>query len=116
MKKLLIFSFWLTSTMVTLSSSLWLYVVFDQTRQASALLKQQVQVLGVAIEKRQPRLAYAALPNVVSELRTAIKAKDARPVVIENYLKRYQSPMAGSGEFIVTKAHELGSQFGIDQT
>lgn len=116
MKKLLVFSFWLTSTVVTLSSSVWLYGVFDQTRQASALLKQQAQVLGASIEYRQPHLAYAALPNVITELRTAIKAKDARPVVIENYLKHYQSPMASYGEFIVTKANELGSQFGIDAT
>jgi hypothetical protein len=116
MKRLLIFSFWLASTLTTLGSSVWLFTTLDQTIQGSALVKQEAKVLGAAVEYRQPYLAYAAIPEVVTELKTAMKTKDARPVVIENYLRRYQSPMVGFGAYIVTKAQELGQQYSVDPT
>lgn len=64
----------------------------------------------------EPQLAYAAIPDVVTELRTAFKSADARSVIIEQYLTRYQSPMVGMGQFIVEKSDEIGSTLNVDPT
>lgn len=104
MKSLLIVITWFAASLTTLGISLWAYTKVGQPH-----------VLGISTESRS-RLAYAALPNIVSELQTTIKTQDARPIVIENYLKRFNSPMAGNGEYIVKKANELGTAHNIDPT
>lgn len=37
---------------------------------------------------------YAALPQVVGEVLGAVSSSDARPIIIENYLKKHKSPLA----------------------
>jgi len=41
---------------------------------------------------------------------------DDYPLIINNYLAKYQSPMTGMGEFIVAKAEELGNRLPVDPT
>lgn len=115
MKSIFLVTAWFTASLTTLLLSLWSYVMLSGVNQSQALLRQQAQVLGASAEAG-PNLAYAALPNVVSELTTAITTQDARPVIIENYLTRYGSPMVGNGEYIVQKAEELGSLYRTDPT
>lgn len=110
MKSFLIVTTWLLTSVTTLLISLWAYALVG-----SANLGGQAQVLGMSTES-SPRLAFAALPNVVSELKTTIKTQDARPLIIENYLKRYDSPMIGNGDYIVKRAIELGNAHHVDST
>lgn len=117
MKSLLIVSSWFVAAITALGVSLWTYSWLGATGTASAVSRPP-QVLGETAAKpaAEHLAAYAAVPNEVTELKTAVKSKDARPVVVENYLTRYKSPMAGQGQFIVAKAEELGKKFEIDPT
>lgn len=122
MKSLFIVTTWLATTCTTLLISLWAYSMITSAQEGGVLLRQkalrfggQAQVLGTS-NVNKPRLAYAALPNIVSELKTTIKTQDARPVIIENYFRRYNSPMIGNGGYIVKKADDLGSAHHIDST
>lgn len=116
MKKLLIVISWFATSLTTLLTSIWAYNTISSVRLAPALIKQEASVLGTNISEHQPWLAYAAIPEVVTELRTAVQTKDARPVIIRNYFTNFDSPMLGSEDFIVSKAEELGSKLGIDAT
>lgn len=118
MKRFFFLSFWYIATLATLTITIWTFGIVNTTNQGSALLRQQAQILGASTkwQDKTPQLAYAALPDAVTELRTALKVKDARPFVIENYLTRYDSPMAGMGGFIMNKAQELGTTYSIDPT
>lgn len=122
MKSLFIVTTWFATSLTTLLVSLWAYTMVTSANQSTAFLHQQTQalqaggqVLGASTEST-PRLAFAALPNVVSELKTAIKTQDARPLIIENYLKRYDSPMVGNGDYIMKKAISLGNANHVDPT
>lgn len=95
-------------TVVVLSIGLWSYAF---------LYGRETRVLGATIETGEQALAtYAAIPDTMTELQTIAVAKDARPVIIENYFKRWGSPMRGWGELIVNKSEELGQIYGIDPT
>jgi hypothetical protein len=110
MKSLVIVSSWFAVAITALGVSLWTY---SWTAAAS-----ESKVLGESTARPAEKhlAAYAAVPDEVTELKTAVKAKDGRPVVVENYLTKFKSPMAGQGEFIVAKAKELGNKFEVDPT
>ena len=114
MKSLLIVSSWFVAAITALGVSLWTYSWLGAMGTASAA----TQVLGESVARPPAEYlaAYAAVPDEVAELKTAVKSKDARPVVVENYLTKYKSPMSGQGQFIVAKAEELGNKFEIDPT
>ena len=113
MKSLLIVSSWFVAAITALGVSLWTYSWLGAMGTVSAV----PQVLGESVDRPAEYLAaYAAVPDEITELKTAVKAKDARPVVVENYLTKFKSPMAGQGQFIVSKAEELGNKFEIDPT
>lgn len=116
MKHFLIVSSWFATSLTTLLVSLWAYSLVEATTQKSTALHQETQVLGAADEQRQPYLAYAAIPQSVTELKTALKTKDARPLIVRNYLEHFESPMIGSEEFIIQKADQLGATYSIDST
>lgn len=99
---------WMVLTMMTLSVSLWSY---------SFLYGSRARVLGVNTESTgQTLTAYAAIPDTTAELETSTVTKDARPVIVENYFKRWNSPMTGWGKFIVDKSEQLGKQYEVDPT
>lgn len=98
--------------MVTLGVSLQTYAFLDGTTlQLRAGTEQKKSSQYV-----QPNLAYASIPDIVTELRTAVGTKDARAIAIEKYFKSHGSPMTGTGEFIVQKADVLGAKNEIDPT
>ena len=118
MKSLLIVSSWFVAAITALGVSLWTYSWLGAMAPTSAASTAS-QVLGESDSRSgsaEYLAAYAAVPDEITELKTAVKSKDARPVVVENYLTRYKSPMAGQGQFIVAKAEELGNKFEIDPT
>jgi len=105
MKRLLILFTWFLTTAITLFTSVTLYSGLNQTRDLNALLNHEVKSF---VTSPNAVTAYAALPNSVSQIRTAVLGADARPVTIDAYLERYQSPMQGYGNFIVNTADDVG--------
>ncbi|MBI2309277.1 hypothetical protein HYU89_00030 [Candidatus Collierbacteria bacterium] len=103
---------WFVGSLITVLLSLWTYTFIS----ASSISSNQ-KVLGVGSDSAlKSTLAYAAIPQAVSELKTEIKSGDSRPLIINNYLSEFQSPMTGMGEFIVAKAEELGNRLPLDAT
>lgn len=112
MIKLLIVPIWFVGSLITILLSLWTYTFIS----ASSISSSQ-KVLGATSDSvLKSSLAYAAIPQAVSELKTEIKSGDARPLIINDYLAEFQSPMTGMGEFIVAKADELGNRLPLDPT
>lgn len=56
---------------------------------------------------------YASLPNEFPTVGSDIETSDARPEIIKNYLKRYNSPLLGNEEYIVKRSDELGLDFRL---
>lgn len=113
MKRLFILTTWFATTFITLGISLQTYAFLDKT---TLQLRAGTEQKKLQQTKIQPSLAYASIPDIVTELRTAVGTKDARALAIERYLKSYASPMIGTGEFIVQKADVLGAKNEIDPT
>lgn len=112
MIKFLTVPIWFVGSLITVLLSLWTYTFIS----ASSISSNQ-KVLGVGSDSAlKSTLAYAAIPQAVSELKTEIKSGDSRPLIINNYLSEFQSPMTGMGEFIVAKAEELGNRLPLDAT
>ncbi len=107
LKQLLIISIWLTSTVFTLVISLVLYQTVATTPELTQLLTHEATVFA---SQPNAALAYAALPTSIDAIHTAVTISDARPVMIDKYLKHYHSPLAGFGQFIV----EVADQHGLD--
>lgn len=107
MKNIITVIAWFPATIATLIVSLQTYVYFSQTRDMSSLIAAEVH--GIAMSTT-PHLAFAALPQTAKDIKTAIKTGDARPVIIDLYLARYNSPMAGYGEYIL----QMSETYGVD--
>lgn len=69
----------------------------------------------VAVEQINPKGAsiFASLPASSPEISTSIKAGDARPYIIKNYLEKYNSPLIGYEEFIVEMADKYSLDFRL---
>lgn len=80
------------------------YSHIDKTRGLHGLIRQELTDF-----KNQP-ITFAALPKVAFEIKTALAKEDARPMVINKYLSRYESPMAGMGDYIV----KVSDRFDLD--
>ena len=100
-KKLLIVSTWLTATVITLIATLALYQTVSTTPYLPQLLAQEATIFA---SQPNAALAYAALPTAIEDIQTAVRSADARPVMIDKYLQRYDSPLLGYGQYIVLTA------------
>ncbi len=107
MKRLFIVLTWFPATIVTLFFSLQTYAHISRTEEIQSLIAAETQRIT---QTQTPFLAYAAIPLAANDIKTAIRTGDARPVMIDLYLERYASPMAGYGEFIFKTAQ----QYNID--
>lgn len=107
MKKLITLVLWFPATLATLFLSLTSYEHFSNTRDIRPLLSTEFNQISVA---PSPYLAYAALPQTATNITSAIQTGDARPVIINLYLSRYNSPMQGYGNLII----ETAERYNID--
>jgi hypothetical protein len=84
-KKLLLFSFfWASSPFVLFLSFLLLF---------SFSLKSDGKILGTMVSPLPFGHLYAALPAEAGTITAEAKVEDGRCLVIENYLKKYNSPL-----------------------
>lgn len=56
---------------------------------------------------------YASLPSEFPIISDSIEIADARPELINQYLKRYDSPLVGLSNLLVTKADEYGLDYRL---
>lgn len=105
MKRLLFVFSWILTTTITLISALTVYQTTTRTIGLPGLVNHEWRSFAGS---PNAYTAYAALPATVSEITTAVKAADARPVTIDAYLKTYNSPLSGYGQFIADTADKYG--------
>lgn len=104
MKSLLKVILWFPITVFALIFSIISYTHISSTRGLHSLIRQEITDF-----KNQP-ITFAALPKVAFEIKTALAKEDARPLIINKYLARYESPMAGMGDYIV----KVSDRFEMD--
>lgn len=85
---------------ITLAS---LYPRFNLTSHTPGLLRQ-----SYSATTQGSNFIFAAIPRPTLEIKAAVASEDARPLVIESYLKHYKSPLAGLGDYIVKTADHFG--------
>lgn len=56
---------------------------------------------------------YASLPSVFPKISDEIETGDARPELIKDYLKRYNSPLVGLSDYIVQKADQYDLDYRL---
>jgi hypothetical protein len=56
---------------------------------------------------------YASLPSEFPKVSDEIEATDARPEIVRQYLKRYNSPMVHLAGYLVEKADEYGMDYRL---
>lgn len=100
MKKLLKVIAFLPIAAITFFVSIQLYINYSYSKGTPGIVRQNLSSL------KQIPLAFASIPKVTFEINTAYATEDSRPIVINKYFVRYNSPMRGLGEFIVKTADE----------
>ena len=104
-KKIFLFFIWAITTFSALTASLVAYQQLTARFNLAPLLAQQINLTSVA---PHPLLVYAALPSTPDPISTIIRSADARPVMIDRYLRHYNSPLSGYGQLIVKVADQNG--------
>lgn len=104
MKSFLKVILWFPLTILSLIFTISLYSRSVNTKGMDGLIRQEVTDF-----KNQP-ITFAALPKIAFEIKTALATEDARPIIINKYLARYNSPMAGMGDYIV----KVSDRFALD--
>ena len=85
-------------TTIFFITTILLYPRFGSPTTHTGLLRQDF------LNFNNSTLSFGTSPITALEIKTAIASEDARPLVIESYLKHYKSPMAGLGDYIVKTA------------
>ncbi len=98
MRKFLKIVLWYPAAIFCLGIALSTYYRLTYMPGGSGLIRQEFHSFS-----HEP-VAFAALPAAAFEIKTAFAAEDARPLVINHYLKYYNSPMSGMGDYIVKTA------------
>lgn len=112
------FSFWkniilivLFLTVAPLTLSLSLFSLYSLQKNSTANTQTNNQNLienplsGVKV--------FASLPIKNPEISDAVISSDARPEIIKNYLKKYNSPMLPHAEFIVKMADKYSLDYRL---
>jgi hypothetical protein len=101
MKKAILLLIFLILTPITLGISLFAL--------AHLYPFNRVKVLS-AETSALPGQIYAALPAEVGSIDAEIETDDARPVILDQYLGRYNSPMTPYADFLF----EMSEKYGLD--
>lgn len=107
MKRLFLFFAWLPAALATLFFSLKTFSHISKIKDIQYLITAESRYLA---SSSKSFLAYAAIPRTTQDFKTAIKTGDARPVIIDLYFSRFNSPMQGYGKFII----EMAEKYNVD--
>lgn len=108
MRKFLLILVFFPTTIATLATSLYLFFKLPKVREVDVLLRQQARQI-----KQQP-LDYTVasfIPQVLGSFTEAISSEDARPIILRNYLEKYNSPLTPYAQLFVDKADEYGLKY-----
>jgi hypothetical protein len=92
MKKLIYLTLFFLITPLTLGVGIFTLTDIRRANNTKIIPILSPQVLGVA--SNNPSRVFAALPKEAGTTSGEFILSDARPLIIENYLKKYKSPMA----------------------
>lgn len=101
-KKLVFPLIFLLVAPTTLAISLFTLVKIDQTKEFEVLARQSVN----QIASQSPSRLYAAIPEVLGEMSDAIQTEDARPIIIEKYLEKHNSPLLPYADILLAASEE----------
>ena len=107
MKRFLLLALFFLLTPLTLGVSFFTLTQLTQVKEIDTLARTSVK--GVTTAKTPSQL-FAALPEAIGGISTAIATGDARPVIIDQYLTLYDSPMAPYADFLF----EMSEKYGLD--
>ena len=98
---LLIITGWFLAGTGVLVYSFDLYSQTKKTKELGALIN------SISTEiKSSPYKLFSAAPPAATDIARAIESKDARPVLVDRFLRRYGSPMEGLGDNFVKVADQ----------
>lgn len=103
-KRIALVLVWCLATTTTLAFSLSYYLRTDQTSHSIAVVPLELE------EFNTPKLLYAALPTPLEGIKVDFGTADARPEIIRQYLKRFNSPLYPYADLIV----KMSDQYGFD--
>ncbi len=89
---------WTCATTLSLILSILLLKSYVKTKDGSALLAVQAREM---LPKNSYQL-YAALPQVLGNSTIAVAKEDARPVLLRQFLQKYNSPLMPYAQTLVT--------------
>lgn len=107
-KKLILVLGWVATTLATFAITLLLHS--QAITAKSSLAPLLTQKLDSSYSTIRFPLVYAALPTTTNQLTLKVHADDARPIMIDKYLRYYNSPLAGYGQIIT----QISDQYGLD--
>lgn len=110
MKHLLIVTGWITGAFLTLFVSLFTLVTLNPSHLPANLQNKVEAIADTQL------ISLSGVNGAVQGINTSVKTGDARPIIIDNYLERYNSPMRGYGTFITNRADELADQHNLNST
>ncbi|MBU3956991.1 hypothetical protein KKI19_01775 [Patescibacteria group bacterium] len=93
----------------TLAISLFTLAKIGQTKEFAVLAKQSVNQLA----SQTPSRLYAAIPEVLGEMSAAIQTGDARPVIIEKYLEKHNSPLLPYADVLLAASEEYDVDYRL---
>jgi len=110
MKKIFLTLIFVIFAPITLGLSLFCVWQLEGTEALPRLLSYEAEkVLGA----QTPLELYAALPPAIGSVSQAIATGDARPILIEQYLEKYNSPLLPYSEFIFEMSEKYGLDYGL---
>jgi len=92
---------------LTLLLSLSYYARISNTKALGSLVNYSIREYNAG----SPYYLFSSLPKGISGFKTAIDKQDARPVLVRNYLEKYNSPLAKYADYIVQISDEKGIDF-----
>lgn len=98
MKPLIKIIAWFSFAVPTLLLTIFIYTLYSSTRGAPGLIRQEISRF------KDTPITFASLPKIALEIKAAFATQDARPLVIQKYMKHYDSPMESYARYIVDVA------------
>lgn len=109
MRKLALLSIWLLATPATLVCSIFLLAQASSTTAFGSLLRFKARTLI----KEPPYTLFSSLPQSAGDIKTAIEAGDARPVLVRDFFRFYNSPLEPYADFVVETSDKYGLDFRL---
>lgn len=105
MKNLIKVLFWYPIAFVILLISYFGFTQIHQKSDNRSVVRQHIDTTS-----KNKSVLFAAIPLTTLEIKSSIASEDARPIIIDRYLRHYKSPMLGWTSKIMGAA----TRYGVD--